>query len=97
MSFADLSSRAAVLKAIAEFDERGRDAFLAKYHFGPARQYFLEHDGKLYDSKAIVGVAHGYQFPSKGPLSSEDFSGGAHTVQAKLESLDFSVRVLGGK
>jgi hypothetical protein len=51
-------TRAGVLAAIGEFDRLGRDAFLRSTGFGPARAYFLQHDGKLYDSKAIVGYAH---------------------------------------
>ena len=49
---------------------------MAGYGFGPAREYFLVIGDMHYDSKAIVGVAHGYQFPSEGPLRPEDFSGG---------------------
>jgi hypothetical protein len=59
MSLALLTSREAVLAAIREFDEIGRDAFLAKYRFGPARGFLVEHDGRLYDSKALVGAAVG--------------------------------------
>ena len=57
--------------------------------FSPARTYFLEHDGKLYDSKAIVGYAHGM---SAGvPLGPGDFSGGDNTVVQRLEKLGFTV------
>ena len=48
-----------VLAAIGEYDRLGRDAFLQEHGFGEARTYFLEYDGKLYDSKAILGYAHG--------------------------------------
>jgi hypothetical protein len=44
--------------------------------------------------RRFVGAAHGYQFPSEGPLRWDDFSGGDKTVRAKLEELGFSVRVL---
>lgn len=67
-SFRELSSRSAVLKAVAEFSVLGRDAFLDKYGFGKARRYFLVIDNQRYDSKAIVGVAYGYQFSDRGPL-----------------------------
>jgi hypothetical protein len=87
----DLTERSAVLQAIAEFDELGRDAFLAHYGYGPARSYFVVHDGKWYDSKAIAGVAAGKQIPASGPLAASDFSGGEATVKAKLESLAFKV------
>jgi len=93
MSLSELSSRKAVLDAIAEYDRIGQVAFLKKYGFGCAREYFLDYDGHLYDSKAIAGVAHGYEFPKKGPLTSGDFSGGEATVRPKLEALGFTVRV----
>jgi hypothetical protein len=92
MPLSALSERSAVLSAIAEYDELGREAFLARYGYGPSRAYFLEHDGKEYDSKAIVGVAVGKQFPEEGPLGSDQFSGGDATVRTKLESLGFRVR-----
>jgi hypothetical protein len=53
-------------------------------------------DGRLYDSKAILGVAHGYEFPDQGPLRGAQFTGGQATVQPKLEELGFEVRVLTG-
>ncbi len=69
----------------------GRDDFLKKYGFGPAHRYFVLRDGRRYDSKAIVGAAHGYQHGR--PLSSVDFSGGEATVMSLLESLGFEVTV----
>ncbi|HEY0601854.1 MAG TPA: hypothetical protein VGD58_03030 [Herpetosiphonaceae bacterium] len=94
MALTDLTSSDAVLRAVEEYDEIGQDAFLTKYGFGRAREFFLEHNGKLYDSKAIVGAAHGYQFPHEGPLGARSFSGGEATVQRKLEDLGFTVRVI---
>jgi hypothetical protein len=85
--------RSAILSAIAEFDVLGREEFLKRYGFGKARNYFLVHDGKYYDSKAIVGVAHRYQFPQAGILTSDDFSGGDATVKTHLEKLGFKVEV----
>ena len=67
MSLGNLTSRHAVLEAIAECDRVGQETFLKKYGFQPARSYFLVHDGRRYDSKAIAGVAHGYQFPGQVP------------------------------
>jgi hypothetical protein len=89
----NLTSAAAVLQAADEFDRIGREAFLAKYGFGPAQSYFVEIAGRRYDSKAIAGAAHGYQHPELGPLRASDFSGGEATVQAKLEELGFEVVV----
>lgn len=94
MAFRDISSRTAILAAVAEYDQLGQRAFLEKYGFHPARSYFLVIDGREYDSKAIVGAAHGYQFPQLGPLAAAQFSGGAATVQPLLEGLGFEVRVV---
>src|SRR5262245_17330759 len=93
MPLSDLTDPAAVNAAMDEFDRLGRDEFLQKYSFGPSRLYVLRRNGKDYDSKAIVGAAHGFQYPEKGQLHSEDFSGGESTVRALLERLGFSVEV----
>ena len=90
MSLAELT-RDAVLTAIAEFDELGRTAFLENYGFGPAREYFVELNGRHYDSKAIAGAAHRYANPAAGPLATSEFSGGELTVKRRLESLGFRV------
>jgi MoxR-like ATPase len=88
-----LTSPEAVLAAIAEFDEVGRDRFLAKYGFQPARDIVVLHDGRRYDSKPIVASAHGHQHPELGPLRHTDFNGGRPTI-AKLEQLGFEVERL---
>lgn len=93
MALSDLTDRSAVLQAIAEFDAIGRDAFLQQHRFGPVRRYYLSHEGKLYDSKAIVGAAHRFQHPDADPLRAADFSGGDATVRRKLEELGFAVEV----
>ena len=82
---------AGVERALVEFDRLGREAFLAQFGFGLARGYFLVRDGRRYDSKAVVGAAHGYDRPELGPLLPQDFSGGEATVARRLESLGFSV------
>jgi hypothetical protein len=74
-----------------EFDELGREAFLNKYGFGPARTYFIEHNGERYDSKAVYGAAFGLDNPDDGPLTYSDFSGGEATVVRRLEELEFTV------
>jgi hypothetical protein len=89
MALADLT-REAVLKAIEEFDRLGRADFLSKYGFKEARHYFLEHDGKRYDSKAIAGVAHGF-LEGRKPLRPSEFSGGDRTVKTTLGALGFTV------
>ena len=78
-----------IIGALDEFDLIGRPAFLAKYGFGEARNYFLRHDGKDYDSKAVVGAAHTRRHGD--PLRAADFSGGDATVKRLLEGLGFEV------
>ena len=86
MALADVTA-ADVLAAIAEYDRLGREEFLQQYGFGDARTYFLEYDAKLYDSKAILGYAHGV---SQGKhLRGADFSGGDRTVVYHLRRLGF--------
>ena len=97
MALRDLTDRGAVLSAIEEFDQLGRVAFLKKYGFGHARSYFLRYRGRRYDSKAIAGAAHGYQFPAEGPLRSEEFSGGEQTVEKQLKGLGFDFVVDAGE
>ncbi|MFZ4685379.1 MAG: HNH endonuclease [Hyphomonadaceae bacterium] len=81
-----------VWRALAEFDALGRDVFLAKYGFGRSRAYKLVVDDREYDSKAIVGAAHGWSGQGLEPLSADAFSGGDATVRALLERLGFEVR-----
>ena len=80
-----------VKRAMVEFDRLGRDAFLVQFGFRKARGYFLVHRGHRFDSKAVVGVAHGYDRPDLGPLQPQDFSGGDATVARRLEDLGFDV------
>jgi 5-methylcytosine-specific restriction enzyme A len=93
MALRDLTQRE-VLQAVAEYDRIGRDRFLEGYGFRPARSYLLVVDGKTYDSKAIVGAAHGYLADLE-PLAPSDFSGGAATVGRVLTSLGFEVSQAG--
>lgn len=83
-------SRREILQAVAEYDRLGPDRFLEKYGFGAARSYWLVVDGKTYDSKAIVGAAHGFLLGQE-PLAAADFSGGAATVGRLLSRLGFQV------
>lgn len=89
----DVTSREAVLSAIAEFDEIGRNAFLEKYGFGRSLEYVLVHNEREYDSKALLGAAYSYQGNGGDPLTSRDFSGGDETRRV-LERLGFEVRSL---
>ena len=55
------TSREAVLQAIAEFDDLGREELLRKFGSKHAKWWMLVHSGKEYDSKAIYGVAAGIE------------------------------------
>lgn len=87
----DLTSPDAVRRAARECDRLGRETFLEKYGFSEALRYFVRIDGKEYDSKAIAGVAYGFEHPRLGPLAPSEFSGGKATVQRALERLGFEV------
>lgn len=92
-----LQSPAAVQRALDEFAQLGRTAFLARYGYAKSRSFLVRDakTGELCDSKAVVGVAFGYQFPDEGPLKPTDFSGGEATVVARLQYLGFEVVTIG--
>ncbi|GAA1452535.1 HNH endonuclease [Nocardiopsis tropica] len=89
MSLADITHDA-VLKAIAEYDELGRDVFLDTYGFKPARSYTLLHEGREYDPKAVLEFAHDYAHSA--PHPDPKFSSEAATAAMKLQNLGFAVR-----
>ncbi|WP_177331713.1 DUF3883 domain-containing protein [Pseudomonas sp. NBRC 111123] len=92
-----LKSPAAVQAAMDEFSHLGRVAFLKRYGFGKSKDYMVRNPrtGEPCDSKAIVGVAFGKQFPNQGALAAEDFSGGEMTVVPLLQTLGFVVMRVG--
>ena len=57
-----------------EFEALGREAFLLRYGYGKSRDFLVRNPrtSGLCDSKAIVGVAYGKQFPQEGPLKPAD-------------------------
>jgi hypothetical protein len=61
MGLSDLSSTAAVLSAIEEFERLGQEQFLELYGFAAATEYLLLFKGRKYDSKAIAGVALAFE------------------------------------
>ncbi len=81
-------THSSVLNAIAECDRLGREQFLAKHGFDKAREYFLLHGGRAYDSKAIVGVA--YSLMTGEAHTAKDFSGGK-VLADRLRLLGFDV------
>ena len=74
-----------VLAAVAECDELGREAWLAKHGYRPSLKYKVLVGRREYDSKALCGVACG--------KAARDFSGGAATVARRLQALGFRMRV----
>ncbi|MGW4044878.1 HNH endonuclease [Streptomyces sp. NPDC004721] len=85
-------TRESVLKAIAEHDELGREAFLSTYDFGKARSYVLVHQGREYDSKAIAGVAH--KWGQGRALAPSEFSGGKDHAAGWLKRLGFQTKAV---
>lgn len=90
-SFKDLKSRRAVMAAFAEFDRLGSEAFHTRYGYRAADTYTARYEGREYPSKAIVGVAYGFQYPDQGPLTSDQFSGGKAAAAGHLARLGFVV------
>ncbi len=80
-----------VLKAIQEFDQLGRDEFLTRYGFGRAKRYYILHNGRVYDSKAIAGVATKHESATGTPLANSQFSGGEHQVAKLMRRLGFTI------
>lgn len=93
MGFGDITSES-VRRAIDECDRLGVETFRSTYGFGPARRLVLVHDGRTYDSKAVVGVAHG--FATGTFWRSDDFTGGIASVVRILQRLGFDARDLSG-
>lgn len=78
----ELTDPSAVMQAVQEFKDLGRDQFLDKYDLSPSARYFANIDGLHVDSKPLLSVAYGYQFPERGPLHVRHFAGGAQTRAA---------------
>ncbi|WP_392754736.1 HNH endonuclease [Streptomyces sp. LN590] len=84
-------TRAGILRAIDEHDRLGVEAFRDTYGFQAAATYLLVHDGREYDSKAIAGVAHKYDFGEALKPSTPGFSGGLKAAVAWLRREGFTV------
>jgi putative restriction endonuclease len=78
----EITQSSAVARAVEEFRALGRDAFLKRHGQHPSSRYFADVDGLHIDSKPLLSVAYGYQYPDRGPLAVRDFSGGAETRRA---------------
>lgn len=84
-------TRESVLRAMAECDAKGRDAFLSEHGYRRSNAYVVVHEGREYDSKAILGVAFGYEYDTA-PLSPSEFSGGAEHCAKLMMRLGFTMR-----
>ena len=82
-------TRQHILQAIAEYDERGAEDFLGVHGFEPSTGHQLRHEGRSYDSKAILGVAHGYATGRVAPP--DEFHGGMTAAAALLRKQGFEV------
>lgn len=89
MGLFDDVGHADVLSAIEEYDRLGAGEFLHRYGFGRARDYVLWHDGRTYDSQAILGVAR--QYSNGVAATPQEFSGGRAGAAKLLADLGFYV------
>lgn len=89
MGLFDAVGAADVMSAIEEYDKLGGEEFRGRYGFGRAHEYVLWHDGRTYDSKAILGVAR--RFATGTPAAGEEFRGGIGGAATLLTDLGFHV------
>lgn len=81
----------AVVAAIGEFREVGRETFVSRYGYRPSRDYFLLDGDQLIDTKPLVAAAYRRSHPDKPALTPGDFSGGAEGAALALRRLGFRV------
>lgn len=85
----DAVTREHALSAIDECDELGDKVFLRRYGFGRAAEHLVWHDGRSYESKAILGVA--MRFATGKAARSQELSGGEDGAAQVLADLDFEL------
>ncbi len=73
---------------MAEATELGRERFVEDNGFGYATTYLLQHDGHVFDPKAIVGVAHRF-VSGRDQLRAHEFD--ATEAIQRLRQLGYSV------
>ncbi|MDQ6641110.1 MAG: hypothetical protein M3Y66_01255 [Actinomycetota bacterium] len=81
-----------VLLAVEEYDQLGDEEFLTEYGSGQARDYVLRHDGRDYDSKAVLGAAHWHATGK--PATSQQYADGKEGAAKVLRALGFDVAYL---
>lgn len=89
MAFIDIRAED-VLEAMKVMDDPAEGPKLIKQlHFGPARRYRVVHQGRFYDSKPLVGIAHGLRTGEY--LASDKFSGGYKSLGWLSTRLGFHI------
>jgi hypothetical protein len=78
-----------ILQAIAEYDARGAEEFLDVYGFAATDDYPLVHEGREYDSRAVIGVAH--RFATGRIATPEEVESGLDTAVTILRRRGFTV------
>ncbi|EYR63572.1 hypothetical protein N866_19850 [Actinotalea ferrariae CF5-4] len=78
-----------LLQAVAEYDARGEEEFLAVHGFEPLPAYALVHQGQSYDLRAVVGVAH--RFATGRLATAEEFASSMDVVVTILRRRGFGV------
>jgi hypothetical protein len=73
---------ASLLKAIKEFNVLGRVKFLKRYGFSRSSKFYLIHEQRIYDSKALAGAAYFHATGNR--LAKDKFAGGTQ-ANAALE------------
>ena len=81
-----------VLSAMGECDAQGDEEFLSSHGFERTKSYVLWHKGRGYDSRAVLGVAHG--FATGSIVSPEEFAGDDEAAQV-LTHLGFDIEPTG--
>ena len=78
-----------ILQALAEYDARGVQEFLDVYGFTPSDDYPIVHDGRSYDSRAVLGVAH--RFATGRIATPEEVESGFDSAVTILRRRGFTV------
>lgn len=78
-----------VLQALAEYDARGEEEFLDVYGFVRSDDYPVVHEGRTYDSRAVLGVAH--RFATGRIATPEEVASGFDGAVAILRRRGFTV------
>jgi hypothetical protein len=84
----ELIRREHVLKAISEYDDLGASAFRDTYGLAATHEYAFLHDGRRFDARAMIGVAHYY---AAGEILDSDSMADAKEGARVLQVLGFDV------